>query len=126
MKRIYYNYEKWEDYQYGMYEEPIKVRIMTGETQEERIEKALFLLTNERLCKEYMKRVVNEWTYACSQVFTNLNMNRSAWLVKASCCLYAGIKESETIKAWEFLSPRQKQKVSLITLKLIKKWSVNK
>lgn len=49
MKRVYYHYTQWEDFQSGMYNE-------VKEGREERIQKAIELLTNDELCYKYMKR----------------------------------------------------------------------
>lgn len=121
MKRIYHNYELWEDFKNGMYEEPLKSKL-EGETSEVRIEKAVKLLTDELLCQHYMERVAMEWVYACEQVFTNSSMNRIAWLGQAACCLYAGIKESETRKAWWHLTEKQQETANSIAASVIKEW----
>lgn len=51
-------------------------------------------------------------------------MNRIAWLGQCACCLYGGIKQDETKKAWHLLSEEQQQKANEIARKLIEEWEV--
>ena len=46
----FYHYEKWEDYQSGMY---------NPASNKQRISKAVECLSNAELCERYMKKVVN-------------------------------------------------------------------
>lgn len=87
MKRIYHNYEMWEDYQAGMYNPPVFESIESGITSEERIEKARECLSNYELCNKYMKKVIDTWKYACEQTLTDKSLNRKAWL-RLECLLF--------------------------------------
>ena len=93
MKQVFYHYELWEDFQNGMYDE-------VKEGRKERIQKAIYLLTNESLCYEFMQKVTNEWIHATEQTLTNPSVNHQAFLGQTACNMYAGIKEDETREAW--------------------------
>lgn len=114
MKRVYHHYTKWEDFQAGMYDE-------VKEGREERIQKAIELLTDEKLCYQYMKRVTVEWVYACEQAFTN-HFNHRAFLGQCACNLYAGVHEDETRKAWWHLTEQQRYRANEIANRVYAEW----
>lgn len=122
MNRIYHPYWLWEDYLHRMYETPLKSKI-SGVDEEERLLKVVECLGNEKTCYKYMKLVIDQWKYACEYRLTNKSMNRIAWLGQCACCLYGGIKQDETKKAWHLLSEEQ-QKANEIARKLIEEWEV--
>lgn len=101
MKQKFYHYTMWEDFQHGMYDE-------VKEGRAERVQKAVYLLSNLDLLFKYMTRVANEWKYATEQTFTNPSINHQAFLGQAACNLYAGIKEDETREAWGLLTNSQR------------------
>lgn len=105
-----------------MYEIPILKRIDTGESEEERICKAIELLTNEKECNYYMNLVIQNWEIACEQHLTNKKLNQKLWLCKAACCMYAGITETETLKCWNILNTNEKNEVYKIAESIITKW----
>lgn len=113
MERIFHHYEKWEDYQCGMYDE-------LKEGRECRVELAKSLLSNKNICEKFMREVVKRWKCACEQVFTNTNVNRRAWLGQAACCLYAGVKENETREAWWQLTEDERNLANEIADEVIK------
>lgn len=114
MKRVYHHYTKWEDFQAGMYNED-------KEGREERVQKAVRLLTNEILCLKYMRQVVRDWPYACEQTFTNRHNHRS-FLGQCACCLYAGIHEDETRRAWALLTEEERYRANKIADKVFAEW----
>ena len=115
IEQKFYHYEKWEDYQSGMYDE-----LKEGRTS--RIELAQLLLKNEKLCEKWMREVTKRWKVACEQNFTNPQINRKAWLGQAACCLYAGVKENETREAWWLLTEEQRNIANNIAEIVIKDW----
>ncbi len=123
MNRIYHPYWLWEDYLHRMYETPLKSKI-NGIDEEERLLKVVECLGNEKTCYKYMKLVIDQWKYACEYRLTNKSLNRIAWLGQCACCLYGGIKQDETKKAWHLLSEEQQQKANEIARKLIEEWEV--
>ena len=114
MKRVYYHYTKWEDFQSGMYNE-----IKDG--REERVQKAIELLTNDELCYTYMKKVSQEWKCACEQTFTN-RFNHQAFLGQCACFMYGGVRDNETRMAWGMLTIEQRHKANAIADKVYYEW----
>ena len=114
MKRVYHHYTKWEDFQSGMYDE-------VKEGREERVQKAVKLLTSDILCYWYMRRVTLEWKHACEQTFTNRHNHRS-FLGQCACALYAGVHEDETRKAWGLLTEQQRYRANEIADIVYEKW----
>lgn len=120
--RYFYDYREWEDYKNGMYKKPISIRLISGETEEERLNKVIELFSNQDLTRKYMQRVIDEWKIACKVVFSDPSMNKVAWLGQSACCIYAGITESETRKAWWMVSQENRDKADEIAKELIKKY----
>ena len=116
MKRVYHHYTKWEDYQAGMYNED-------KEGREERIQKAVDLLTDKPRLYLYMKRVTVEWPTACEQTFTN-HFNHRSFLGQCACCLFAGVHEDETRKAWFRLTEFQRYQANRVADRVFDEWRV--
>ena len=122
MKRVFYHYTLWEDFKSGMYNPPRKVGIGTEETSEERIEKAVKCLSDEKLCRENMQKVVANWAIATEQVLTNLEQNRRAWLGWCACFMYGGCHDEETRAAWGLMTEQNRIRANKIADEVIKEW----
>lgn len=115
MKQQYYHYTTWEDFKNGMYNED-------KEGREERIQKAVELLTNEGLCYEQMVRVTKEWKYATEQNLTNMSINHQAFLGQTACSIWCGIHEDETREAWGRLTNIQRYRANKIADRVYEEW----
>lgn len=113
--QLFYSYNQWEDYQFGMYEEEQKGR-------KNRVDRAILMLSDEYMCRLFMKKVCNEWIISCKQNFTNPQMNKIAWLGQAACCLYAGIHEDETREAWSLITQSDRDRANAIAEECIQEW----
>lgn len=113
IEQIFHRYETWEDYQSGMY---------NPSSDEKQIKKAIELLSNKRLCREYMQKVVAEWPIATEEVLTNPESNGRAWLGQCACFMYAGCHDEETRKAWVLLIPSAQRAANKIAEEVIKGW----
>ena len=100
MKPVYHHYTKWEDFQNGMYNEE-------KEGRRERVLQAKELLRDTDNLYIQMKKVSEQWKYACEQTFTQ-NFNHQAFLGQCACNIYAGIKEDETREAWGLLTNEER------------------
>lgn len=118
MQQVFYHYTKWEDFQHGMYDE-------VKDGRSERVQKAVFLLTNTDLLREYMTRVAKEWKCATEQTFTNPSINHQAFLGQTACNLYGGIKEDETREAWGLLTTEQRYKANAVADIVHEEWIKN-
>ena len=113
IKQVFHRYETWEDYQSGMYN-PSNNAVM--------IDKAIELLSNEALCREYMQKVVLEWPIATAEVLTNPESNGRAWLGQCACFMYGGCHDEETRKAWVLLKPADQRMANKVADQTIKAW----
>ena len=117
-RQLFYSYDKWEDYKFGMFKEDSVDR-------ENRVDRAAFLFKDQYMCNLFMRRVCDEWEISCKQVFTNPQMNKIAWLGQAACCLYAGIHEDETREAWSRLSDEEREFANNVAKSNIDRWLQN-
>lgn len=115
MQRIYHPYELWEDYQNGMYEE-------CRQGRKERVEQAAHILGNSDICRKAMQKVVSEWEIATEYNFSNLSVNRKAWLGQAACSCWAGIHEDETREGWGLMTDIQRYEANRIAQQIIDAW----
>ena len=119
MKRIYHNYNKWEDYKCGFFNS------CSGVEKELNIKKVKELFNDESKTKEYMSMVINKWKYSCEHNLSNLSMNRVAYLGQAACCLYAKVPNLITMYAWKFLDNEVRDRSDKIAIKNILIWERN-
>ena len=115
MERIFYHYNKWEDFHAGMYDE-------CKDGRSERVIKAAEILGTPAICRKAMEKVVAEWKIATEYNFSNAEINRKAWLGQAACCCFAGIHEDETREAWGIMTEAQRIEANNIASDIIKKW----
>ena len=115
MKPIYHHYEKWEDFQNGMYEED-----KSGRT--ERVQEAVRILSDTSLLYECMKRVTEEWTHATEQNLSNNMYGHRAFLGQTACNIYAGIHEDETREAWGMLTDQQRIAANRVADRVFSEW----
>lgn len=122
IKQVFYHYEKWEDFQSGMYNPPSVSSIETGVTTEERTNKAIECLSDKDICRKFMEKVVSEWKISTAEVLTNPESNGRAWLGQCACFMYAGCHDEETRRAWVLLAPETQKTANKIAEEVIKKW----
>jgi 23S rRNA A1618 N6-methylase RlmF len=120
MNRIYHPYWKWEDHKNGFYEN------CSGKEKELKKQSVLNMFNSEKLTKEYMNRVIEEWQYSCEHNLTNESMNKIAYIGQAACCLYDKVPNLITMYAWKFLKPEIRERSDKIAKKTINKWMQNR
>lgn len=116
IKRIYHPWWLWEDHKNGFYEN------ISGEQKKILIEKVLEMFNSEKLTKENMNKVIEDWPYSCEHNLTNESLNKIAYIGQAACCIYAGVPSSITMEAWSLLNDSVKKRSDKIALSVIKKW----
>jgi hypothetical protein len=119
MKRIYHNYQKWEDFKCGFYE------TASGKNKDLLVSKAIELFSNPKNTEFYMDRVINEWKNSCEHNLTNLSLNRIAYIGQAACCIYAKIPFQITMNAWNKVDINFRIIADSIANKKIKEWEQN-
>lgn len=125
IEQRFYHYEKWEDYQSGMYNPPSAANINDGETSDSRIQKAIDCLSNPDICRKYMEMVVNQWEISTQQVLTSPDMNPKAWLGQCACFMYGGCHDEETRKAWCLMNAKDQREANKIADEVIFDWLQN-
>lgn len=103
----------WEDYNSGMY---------NSSNDDGLIQKAIELLSDAKLCREYMQKVVTEWPIATEEVLTNPDSNGRAWLGQCACFMYGRCHDEETRKAYVMLKPSVQTTANKIADQVIKAW----
>lgn len=85
--RLFHPWYKWECYKNGFY----KTCPPGGLTHDECKRAYAEFLSDEKIFRKALSRVLSEWKYSCEQFLTNENINRIAWLGQASLCIETGI-----------------------------------
>ena len=119
MKRIYHPYNLWEDYKHGFYDN------CSGEKKKEYEELVIKMFSSEKLTRENMYRVINEWKYSCEHNLSNESMNKIAYIGQAACCIYAGIPNTITMSTWSKVSEEKRIIANEIAEEVLNKWINN-
>lgn len=115
MKQKWYHYTLWEDFRHGMYDED-------KEDREDRVRKAVNLLTDTGELYKQMTRVTKEWKYATEQNMTNASINHQAFLGQTACSIWGNVKEDETREAWGRLTTEQRRKANKVADRVFSEW----
>jgi len=106
LKRVYYSFDKWEDYKLGMWR-----KVPSG--LEEQFLKAAILFTGDaELYGTYMIRAINEWPFGCEHNLSCTGMNRQAYIGHAATCIALTCPEYITRLAWHQLTKDQQDKAN--------------
>lgn len=101
LKRIWKNYNAWEDYKNGLY------RTEKSENEERILFDCENLLKSKSLfCKTLMK-VINDWPECVDHNLSYEGSNRLSYLGQAACCYLYGASIKETCKAWNRLTKEE-------------------
>lgn len=119
MKRIYHPYWRWEDYPNGFYDN------CSGSVKESLIQKGIEMFNSQKLTRENMFRVVDEWKYSCEHNLTNPSMNQIAYIGQAACCIYASIPSTVTMELWSMLSKEVQQRANNDAQDALNHWISN-
>lgn len=117
IKRKYFHYLLWEDYQNGMY-----AIIQDNQEKEKQVLKAIELLSNKDKCFKAMSKVIDEWQICTYHNLSNLEQNRKAWLGQAACNITENINEECTRLAWCRMTKENQDQANKIANDIIKGW----
>lgn len=123
MKRIYHPYQKWEDYQNGMYD---LLKEYTEEEEEQLARMVKDLLSNSRNFEYIATKVITEWINSAELNLSNPSRNRQAWIGQASCCYALKVPERITKLGWHLMTPSQQTEANRVADLVIKQWEVNR
>lgn len=118
MKRIYHHYEKWEDWQNGMFSNHNPLN------QDKLVWDAKGLLSNSGKLHDAMNSVIESWKFAAEENMSHRGRNRQAWLGQASCCFVHKVPEHLTKIAWNMLTDQQRIEANEVADIVIKKWDL--
>jgi hypothetical protein len=116
MKRIWHPYWDWEDYKAGMW------RKVTSKESLVFLDKAIEFTGNADLYGSFMLRVIREWHIACEHNFTDVSINRRAWVGHAACCMAIKCPEYITRQAWGRLTQYQRDEADAQATIAIDTW----
>lgn len=103
MKQFYTHYENWECWQNGLYRPG---------SNEYLINQSANLLSSPNLFVSEMLKMAESWPNTTRQHLTNKNINRRAFLGRATSCFYCGANIDCVRIAWASLSEQQKLKAN--------------
>lgn len=115
MNPIYHHYEKWEDFQNGMYN-------FEKEGREERVKKAVEILSDTEKLYALMKMVTQEWKFATEQNLSNKIYGHRSFLGQTACNILDGVKEDETREAWGLLTDTQRILANQVADRVYNEW----
>ena len=120
MKQIYFSYDKWEDYNAGMYYDDLD-----NITIDEAINLSYNLLVDLDELKIYMLKVTRVWINSTLHNLTNSSMNHQAWLGQSACMLKNNVPERYTRMAWRELTEEQKYKANKVADRVKFEWVIS-
>jgi hypothetical protein len=113
MKQIYEEYQKWEDYNAGMY------ALNDVRDKDILVFNAVSLLSNPNLFYETMQKLIIDWKVSTDVNLSNKNQNRRAWLGAAACMYKYKVPEYLTRVAWGLLNKEVQDTANNIANKII-------
>jgi hypothetical protein len=117
VKQLFHRYEKWEDWQAGMWQ-------TIGWAEESAMLQRAFEFTGDHeLYGSYMRRVASEWPIACKQNLTSPSTNKGAWIGHAAACMAIGAPEYITRRAWWKLTQEQRDLADEQAALTIQEWN---
>lgn len=116
MDQIYIEYQKWEDYLFGMYN--------TNDVmdKDKKVIDSINLLSNPNEFYKTCKLILIEWKNASDVNLSNKNQNRKAWLGAAACMYKCKAPEYLTRIAWSLLNKSIQDNANKIAEKIIKEY----
>jgi hypothetical protein len=112
MKRLFYPYTEWEDYQNGLYD--------SRSINQKIVNKNFELLSNQDTFYQTALKVVEIWVKCSNHNLSNRFINRRAWLGQASCCYKNKSNDLEVREAWKNIDFKTKNYANATASKIIK------
>lgn len=112
IKPIWINYNEWEDFKNGMYQ---------NGNDKEIIKQCYEILTSENL-KENMQDTTKTYEISTRVNFTNKMFNPVSWLGQATCNRLINATAQEVCQAWMSISKELQDKANNIAKEVIKEW----
>lgn len=116
MKQKFAHYEKWEDYQNGMY------TLNDVLDKDKKAIEAIHLLSDVTVFYETLQNLKNDWKVAWEINMSNQSHNRRAWLGAAACMYKCNCPEYLTRIVWNLLNKNTQQSANKIANKIIEEY----
>jgi len=114
--RFFHTYDEWECFKAGFYETKFD-----GKTDDECKKMYADFLSNEKIFRQSLEKVISEWKNSCEHYLTNSAMNRIAWLGQASMCYETKIP-SKYSSGFYLLSKKEQDNANRIALEYLNIW----
>lgn len=117
VERIWYPWTDWECYRAGFFTPTGSLETLKtwrGQYKE--------LLSDLKVFRKAMERVIAEWPNSTMHNLTNEGMNRIAWLGQASCCITFGACAEQTRSAFNLLTPKRQAAANAEAAKMLAEW----
>lgn len=112
-KQFFIHYQKWEDFQNGMY------RVKEENGKDLMVFNAINLLKNQEEFYSTMMDLINDWNISVKVNLTNNQQNKRAWLGAAACCYKYNVPEYLTRIAWNLLDKNYQVEANITAEKII-------
>lgn len=119
MKRIYHHYEKWEDFQHGLY---CKTTGKDEKHDEILVGQCKRLLSDQKWFYLVAKEMLHNWPVSADVNLSNPNRNRQAWIGQASCCYALSAPEFITKFAWNQMTSKDRELANKTADMIFKIW----
>ena len=113
MKKQWFPFWLWEDYQNGMFEA----------IDESMIPECVALLSDQPRFYRSATRMVSHWTISAAENLTNKHCNRNAWIGQATCCFELKATERTTKAAWAIMAVDDKIEANCTARRIIDEYS---
>lgn len=114
MKQFFIHYERWEDYNAGMY--------TTRRPNNQHVIFSYNLLRDSEKFYVAGKNMITDWPISTKVNLTNPSINKKAWIGQASCFYIHGSTEEETILAWWMMREEERTNANNVALNIIEEW----
>lgn len=102
MKPFWIDYNHWEDYKNGMYENRL----------DEDIAKKCIELFKSKKLYELMSEVTKQWEKSSKVNLKKTVFNRQAWIGQSTCSLHLNATINETTYAWVRLTEKERKRAN--------------
>jgi hypothetical protein len=112
--QVFHPYTVWEDWQAGMWQNPVNVT--------DEMEQAAHILGTPAVFLAAARAMLAEWGNAAEQNLTDMGQNRRSWVGQATCCHLAGVGEQATRLAWWTLTVAEQFDANQVADLAIAEW----
>jgi hypothetical protein len=117
-EQVFHPYTTWEDWQAGMWRQPLNPTAEMGQ--------AVHILSSPSVFLDAARRMLRDWPNAAEHNLTDLGQNRRSWVGQATCCHLARIPETSTRLAWWTLSAAEQVAANQVADQAVAEWEAER